>query len=86
AIPALAIALFISPSIALKVLLLYVIIQLILMYILGPKILGDKLNLHPLTIVLSVLIFGTLMGVWGMLFAAPITAIIKILYLELSTN
>jgi len=83
AIPALIIALLMSPMIALYVLIFYLIINVLVMTVIGPKILGNKLNLHPLTVVISVLIFGDLIGVWGFFFAAPITAILKILYLEL---
>jgi predicted PurR-regulated permease PerM len=35
------------------------------------------------TVVISIVVFGELMGVWGFFFAAPIVAIVKILYLEL---
>jgi predicted PurR-regulated permease PerM len=83
AIPALIIALLLSPMLALKVLLFYIVLNVIVMTIVGPKILGDKLNLHPLTVVISVLVFGELMGFWGLFFAAPITAILKVLYLEI---
>jgi len=83
AIPALVIALLASPLLALYVLIFYLIINVLVMTIIGPKVLGSRLNLHPLTVVVSVLVFGDLIGVWGFFFAAPITAILKILYLEL---
>ncbi len=83
AIPSLIVALLAAPLLALKVLLFYLVINVLVMTIVGPKVLGNKLNLHPLTVVVSVLVFGDLMGVWGFFFAAPITAILKVLYLEL---
>jgi len=82
-VPALMIAVLVSPLLAVKVLVLYGAINAIMISILGPKILGDKLNLHPLTVVISIIVFGELMGVWGFFFAAPIVATLKILYLEL---
>jgi predicted PurR-regulated permease PerM len=82
-LPALAIASLASPLLAFYVLVLYLIINALMISVLGPKVLGNKLNLHPLTVVVSIVVFGELMGVWGFFFAAPIVAIIKILYLEL---
>lgn len=83
AIPAVLIALMVSPALAVNVIILNVIVQLIGAYMLAPKIMGDLLDLHPLTIILAVLILGSLIGVWGVFFAPPIVAILKIIYLEL---
>ncbi|MFA5114179.1 MAG: AI-2E family transporter [Candidatus Margulisiibacteriota bacterium] len=83
AIPALIIALLVSPALAVQVVVFYVILQTIGAYVLVPKLMGNKLDLHPLTILLAVLILGNLIGVWGIFFAAPITAILKVIYLEL---
>jgi predicted PurR-regulated permease PerM len=82
-LPALAIASLVSPMLAVYVLGLYLIINALMIAVLGPKVLGGVLNLHPVTVVISIIVFGELMGVWGFFFAAPIVAIIKILYLEL---
>jgi predicted PurR-regulated permease PerM len=82
-LPALAIASLVSPLLAVSVLALYLIINVFMISVLGPKVLGGVLNLHPVTVVISIVVFGELMGVWGFFFAAPIVAIIKILYLEL---
>lgn len=46
---------------------------------LDPKILGKELGLHPLTIILSILIFGSLLGFLGVLFAVPIMATLKVI-------
>lgn len=83
AIPALIIALLVSPALAVQVVVFYAILQTIGAYVLVPKLMGNKLDLHPLTILLAVLILGNLIGVWGIFFAAPITAILKVIYLEL---
>lgn len=45
---------------------------------LDPKILGKELGLHPLTVILSILIFGNLLGFLGILFAVPIAATLKV--------
>ena len=51
-------------------------------YILSPKIIGDKIGLHPLWIIFAVFVCGTLFGFIGMLFAIPIAGIVKILLLN----
>lgn len=39
-----------------------------------PRLVGDKVGLHPIVVILTVLVFGTLWGVMGMLLAIPVTA------------
>jgi predicted PurR-regulated permease PerM len=85
-VPAVAVALLTSPVLAINVILFYLVVQSVLAYYLGPKILGDKLDLHPLTIIVAVVVLGGVMGFWGMLLAAPLVAVAKALYLELSTD
>ena len=82
-IPALVVAVLSSTWLAASVLILYLAVNAVTIGVLAPKILGDKLNLHPMTVVISIIVFGELMGVWGFFFAAPIVATLKILYLEL---
>ncbi|MDD4178501.1 MAG: AI-2E family transporter [Candidatus Margulisbacteria bacterium] len=83
AIPAVIIAYLASPAMAVNVTVFYTVAQSLGNYILVPKVMGNKLDLHPLTILLGILILGNLIGVWGILFAAPIIAILKTVYLEL---
>ncbi len=83
AIPAVIIALLVSPGLAAGVIVFYVVLQTIGAYVLVPKLMGNKLDLHPVTILLGLLILGNLIGVWGIFFAAPIIAIVKVLSLEL---
>jgi predicted PurR-regulated permease PerM len=45
---------------------------------LEPMIVGKRLNLNPLVILISVLIWGYIWGIAGMFLAVPLTAIIKI--------
>jgi len=48
-------------------------------YILTPKIIGDKIGLHPLWIIFSIFACGSLFGFVGIFFAIPIAGITKIL-------
>ncbi len=79
AIPALALALLKSPSMALWVLAVIVLVQQIESNIIQPKIVGKSLGLHPLAVVFVLLAGGSLFGFWGMLFAVPVAGIIRVL-------
>jgi AI-2 transport protein TqsA len=48
-----------------------------------PRITGGSLDLHPITVLLSLIVWGMLWGVVGMLLAAPITAVMRILFARL---
>jgi len=48
-------------------------------FIITPKIVGDKVGLHPVVIILAILIFGKLLGFLGVLFAVPLAAILKVM-------
>ncbi len=54
------------------------LIQTFYFNILEPMIVGKRLNLNPLVILISVLIWGYIWGITGMFLAVPLTAIIKI--------
>jgi predicted PurR-regulated permease PerM len=52
-------------------------------YVLVPKILGESLGLHPVVVIASLTIFGSVLGMFGLLIALPLTAAIVILVREL---
>ena len=58
-------------------------IQFVIGNVLEPKIMGDALDLHPVTILMALILWGMLWGVVGMLLATPITAMLKILFEQL---
>jgi predicted PurR-regulated permease PerM len=60
--------------------LIFVINQLILDLLLTPKIMGNATGLHPAIILLSLSVWGSLMGVLGMIIALPITALLVSYY------
>jgi len=49
-------------------------------YILEPKVMGDSLDLHPISVMLCLIFWGMLWGIPGMFMAAPITAALKIVF------
>ena len=59
------------------VLLAFVISQLLDGNIVVPFLFSEAVNLHPLTIIVAVLIFGGLWGFWGVFFAIPLATLVK---------
>jgi predicted PurR-regulated permease PerM len=55
------------------------LIQLVVGNVVDPLVMGEALDLHPVAIVLSLILWGMIWGVVGMLLAAPIAAILKLL-------
>lgn len=78
-IPALIIAFLTSPFMALKVLIVAVIVQQIDGNITSPYIMGRNLDIHPLTIILLLLVAGSLGGLLGMIIAVPVYAVLKVI-------
>jgi AI-2 transport protein TqsA len=60
------------------VILLPAFVQIVIGNILEPKFLGKGLDLHPITILLSLMFWGLIWGIAGMFLAVPITAALKI--------
>ncbi|QLB40662.1 MULTISPECIES: AI-2E family transporter [Mannheimia] len=57
--------------------LAFVISQLLDGNLLVPYLFSEAVNLHPLIIIISVLIFGGLWGFWGVFFAIPLATLVK---------
>ena len=75
---ALIIAFVTNPSLALQVLLIYVIEQLTQSRLLQPLILGSSLKMHPVTIIVILLAAGKMYGLTGLLIAVPVYAVVKV--------
>jgi predicted PurR-regulated permease PerM len=63
----------------LMIVILFVLVNQLEAIYLNPNILGKGLGLHPLTVILSILICGQLLGILGVLVAVPLVAILKVL-------
>lgn len=79
-IPAAIIAFTTSPLLALKVIILYLIIQGAENFFLAPRIRGTTMNMHPITVIISMMIGARVMGGVGMFLALPVAAVIKTVY------
>jgi len=88
AIPALIVAALQSPMTALWTLVVFIIIQQVENLLLVPKVAGESVKLHPALIMVVLVVGNEALGLWGMLLAVPLTAVIrdvfKYLYLRFS--
>lgn len=60
---------------------IFVVVQQINSLVTAPKIVGDSVGLHPLTVIFSILFWSVVLGGFvGTLLAVPMTAAIKVLF------
>ena len=76
AIPGVILILFTSPLKALYFLIFVFILQQFDGNILGPKILGDKVGIPSFWVLFSIIVFGSIWGVFGMIVGVPLFAVI----------
>lgn len=79
AVPAMAVALAISPWKAVWTAAVFVIAQQLDNIFLSPRIMEGKLGLHPVATILAVIVGGSLFGLPGLLFGVPLTAMLRVL-------
>ncbi len=64
---------------------LYIAGQVLESFLLTPKLVGDKIGLHPVLVIFSLMLFGGWFGFFGVLLALPISAILLVLSRHLLT-
>ncbi len=69
-----------SNVIGILTLVFILIVQTLEGNFLTPLFMSKKMNLHPVTILLSLLVFGYFFGIIGMVIATPVTALLKIVF------
>lgn len=69
-----------SNVIGILTLVFILIVQTLEGNFLTPLFMSKKMNLHPVTILISLLVFGYFFGIPGMVIATPLTALLKILF------
>jgi predicted PurR-regulated permease PerM len=77
--PAILVGLSDSPFMVLKVIIVFLIVQQCESNLISPQIIGQRLNIHPLTIILLLLAAGSLYGLIGLILATPTYALLKVL-------
>ena len=58
----------------------YGVIQAVDGNVLVPLLFSEANDLHPITIILAILVFGGLWGFWGIFFAIPLATLVKAIY------
>jgi predicted PurR-regulated permease PerM len=66
-------------GLGLKAALVELVVQQLDNHVISPNVMKRTVNLHPVTVMLSLLAGGTLAGFWGILLAVPAVAVAKIL-------
>ena len=79
-IPVIVVGFAISPVTGIICLITVVVVQIVDGNILLPIIMGKAVSLHPITIMLSLLVFEYFFGIMGMILATPIVATLKIIF------
>lgn len=83
AIPAILLGFFDSPSTALAVALLYLVIQQLEGNLLVPRIVGESVNIHPAILMILLLVCGSVFGILGALLCAPVAAVARDMFIYL---
>jgi len=78
AIPAILIALTISPALAGAVLVLYFVIQELENYFIVPKVMEKSVDIHPVITIMAMMIGGQLAGLAGVILAVPVAAMVLV--------
>jgi predicted PurR-regulated permease PerM len=86
ALPAIAVALSVRPTLALGVLLFFIGQQQLENHLLVPKIMQRQVGISPVFIIIALLIGGSLLGVMGAILAVPTAAILQVLFEETLTD
>jgi putative permease len=60
--------------------MVYGVIQFIDGNLLVPLLFSEVVNLHPVSIIIAVLLFGGIWGFWGVFFAIPLATLVKAVY------
>jgi len=86
AVPAIAVALSVKPTLALGVIAFFFAQQQLENHLLVPKIMQRQVGISPVFVIVALLIGGSLLGVIGAILAVPTAAILQVLLGELMND
>jgi predicted PurR-regulated permease PerM len=82
-VPAVAIGLMDSIFKGLWALGICLFIQQVENMFITPRVMGDSVGLHPVTVIFVLILGEEFFGVWGLLFSVPVAAILKEVFTEI---
>lgn len=68
------------------VLLVFGSVQIVTANVIEPALLGRSLNLSPLVVIISLVVWGTIWGLVGMFLCVPITVVVLIVFAQFETT
>ena len=83
AVPPILVAFVDSPTKALLVVIVYVVIHQVEAHVVSPMVMARSVRLHPVVVILAVLAMGDLLGLAGIILAVPTAAVVTVLLDEL---
>jgi len=83
AIPAILVAFTVSPVMALWVAVFWILQQQFENHLLVPKVMSANVGISAATVIISLMIGGSLLGILGVLLAVPTAAILLVLFQEM---
>lgn len=86
AVPAVAVALSVKPTLALGVIAFFFAQQQLENHLLVPKIMQRQVGISPVFVIIALLIGGSLLGVIGAILAVPTAAILQVMFQELMND
>ena len=72
----------ISLPMFIKVLIVFAVEQTIESRLISPLVMGNKMEMHPVTTILLLIGSSAVWGLWGVIFGIPIYAILKIIIMR----
>lgn len=81
--PAIIIALFQDPIMAVYVAIIMLVAQQIEGNLITPNVMGNALSVHPLTVITLILAAGNIAGIWGVILAIPFYAVVKTIVINI---
>ncbi len=84
AVPAIAVALSVSPATALFVAIFFLVQQQFENHVLVPKIMERQVGVSAVVVIVALIIGGSLLGIVGAILAVPTAAILQVLIQELA--
>lgn len=70
-----------SKILGILTLIVCVVVQSIENYVLQPIIMSKSIKISPILVIVSLLIFGRIFGIFGMILATPVLAILKVIFM-----